>query len=65
MGGVDTSRTPSSHGDAVVMDNEPRCLRCHKKLAEYLARPWLIICVRCKASNVRETSRARPQSEVE
>ena len=45
------ARVDVHDGDATVVDHQPRCVRCHKKLAEYLARPWLIICVRCKASN--------------
>ena len=45
------ARVDAHDGDATVLDREPRCSRCHKKLAEYLARPWLIICVRCKAPN--------------
>ncbi len=36
------------------MDREPRCWRCKKKLANYLARPWDIDCVRCKAKNAHE-----------
>lgn len=31
----------------------PRCWRCDKKLAESVARPWEIRCVRCKAKNVQ------------
>ena len=29
------------------------CWRCHKKVANYLTRPWDIRCVRCKARNGR------------
>jgi hypothetical protein len=36
---------------AVAVDQAPRCWRCGRKLAEYLARPWLIVCQRCKAKN--------------
>jgi phage FluMu protein Com len=36
---------------APVVDHEPRCWRCGKKLAEALSRPWRIRCVRCKAEN--------------
>jgi phage FluMu protein Com len=32
-------------------DTEPRCWRCDKKLAELVSRPWIIVCVRCKARN--------------
>lgn len=37
--------------DTVQTDQEPRCWRCRKKLAEYLSRPWEIICQRCHAVN--------------
>jgi len=40
----------SSHG----VDEEPRCWRCGKKLAEVLTRPWEITCQRCKARNMRQ-----------
>ena len=36
-----------------IVDREPRCWRCRKKLAESLARPWEIRCVRCKAKNAK------------
>jgi phage FluMu protein Com len=36
---------------APVVDREPRCWRCGKKLAELLTRPWRIRCVRCKEVN--------------
>ena len=36
-----------------VVDREPRCWRCKKKLANYLARPWDMDCVRCKAKNAQ------------
>ena len=45
------SRTP-------VVDRQPRCWNCNKKLANYLARPWDIDCVRCKAKNGRELASA-------
>lgn len=34
-----------------VVDREPRCWCCGKKLAEELARPWRIRCVRRKSLN--------------
>ena len=40
-----------------VVDREPRCWRCGKKLANYLTRPWDMACVRCKARNSREPAR--------
>lgn len=40
----------STRGNATA-DRDPRCWRCHKKLAELLSRPWVITCVRCKARN--------------
>lgn len=36
---------------AGIADHEPRCWRCDKKLAELVSRPWVIVCVRCKARN--------------
>lgn len=42
-------RTPVG---APVVDREPRCRYCNKKLAEALTRPWAIVCVRCKSNNV-------------
>jgi len=33
------------------VDYGPRCWKCNKKLAESVARPWVIRCVRCKARN--------------
>lgn len=35
----------------VAQDVEPRCRQCGKKLAEQVARPWLIRCPRCKVEN--------------
>jgi phage FluMu protein Com len=32
-----------------VIDQRPRCWRCEKVLAEFVARPWRFICPRCKA----------------
>ncbi len=46
------SSVPQSHG--AVVDREPRCWKCKKKLAESVARPWEITCWRCKARNARE-----------
>ena len=43
----------SSDSATAALDREPRCWRCHKKLANYLARPWDIDCVRCKAKNAQ------------
>jgi phage FluMu protein Com len=37
--------------NAPVVDREPRCRYCNKKLAETLTRPWEVRCVRCKARN--------------
>lgn len=34
-----------------VMDKEPRCWRCGRKLAEKVTRPWEICCDRYKARN--------------
>ncbi len=34
-----------------LVDREPRCWRCRKKLAELLTRPWEIVCLRCHARN--------------
>lgn len=36
-----------------VVDRQPRCWRCNKKLAESVARPWEIKCRRCKATNAQ------------
>lgn len=45
------NKSPTSDS-APVVDREPRCWRCNKKLAVALTRPWEIVCVRCKAKNV-------------
>ncbi len=45
---------------AQVVDREPRCWRCGKKLAESVGRPWQITCMRCKAKNVREGAKSSP-----
>ena len=37
-----------------VSDSRPRCWRCDKLLAEEVTRPWVIACVRCKATNKGE-----------
>jgi phage FluMu protein Com len=37
--------------NAPVVDREPRCRYCNKKLGEALTRPWRIKCVRCKRRN--------------
>ena len=34
-----------------VVDREPRCWGCHKKLAVFLTRPWRIDCARCGTAN--------------
>jgi exosome complex RNA-binding protein Csl4 len=39
----------------VASDEKPRCWRCGKLLAEEVTRPWTITCVRCKATNMRES----------
>lgn len=39
---------------APVIDRSPRCWRCDKALAVFLARPWQIDCPRCKAPNKRD-----------
>jgi phage FluMu protein Com len=31
------------------VDHKPKCWRCGKLLAEYVARPWRFTCPRCKA----------------
>ena len=36
------------------VDHAPRCWRCDKALAILLARPWQIVCPRCKATNKRD-----------
>ncbi len=46
--------TESKRVAAPVVDRQPRCWNCNKKLANYLTRPWDINCVRCKAKNRRE-----------
>jgi phage FluMu protein Com len=37
-----------------VIDTEPRCWRCERKLAESVGRPWKIKCKRCNAMNASE-----------
>lgn len=37
----------------VIVDEQPRCWRCDKKLAESVARPWKIRCRRCQAMNAQ------------
>jgi Zn finger protein HypA/HybF involved in hydrogenase expression len=34
-----------------IIDKEPRCWRCEKKLFEEAARPWKKVCPRCHATN--------------
>jgi phage FluMu protein Com len=34
-----------------MTDNEPRCWRCDRMLAESVTRPWRIKCKRCNAVN--------------
>jgi phage FluMu protein Com len=43
--------TAQADSRAPVLDWKPRCRYCNKKLANYLARPWSITCVRCKTPN--------------
>lgn len=44
----------------LIGDVEPRCTNevngrlCNKKLAEFVTRPWRIMCVRCKHMNISE-----------
>jgi phage FluMu protein Com len=33
------------------VDQKPKCWRCGRLLAEYVARPWRFNCPRCKAEN--------------
>lgn len=45
---------PNAYGEKVVVlhtDNLPRCHRCNQLLAEFISRPWRIVCRRCKAIN--------------
>lgn len=42
---------------ATVVDQKPRCWRCDRLLAEYVARPWRFTCPRCSAVNCSEGSR--------
>ena len=49
---ADAEATRSSHSVPLV-DHEPRCWKCRKKLANYLTRPWDISCGRCKAKNAQ------------
>ena len=49
---AEAEATRSSHSEA-VMDRQPRCWKCKKKLAVFLTRPWEIDCVRCKSTNAQ------------
>lgn len=42
-----------AYGEGTQVDENPRCWRCNKLLAESLTRPWSITCPRCKAKNQR------------
>jgi hypothetical protein len=42
------TETPRPPGNT---DERPRCWRCRRVLAEYVARPWQVECSRCKATN--------------
>lgn len=33
------------------IDQKPKCWRCRRLLAEFVARPWRFVCSRCKAEN--------------
>jgi len=37
-----------------VVDEQPRCWRCRRKLAEHATRPWAIRCERCGALTASE-----------
>lgn len=37
--------------EETVVDYPPRCHRCNRALAEYLARPWSLRCRHCRAYN--------------
>lgn len=46
----------TSHGQPVqqstpIVDESPRCWRCNRKLAEFVARPWRFTCPKCNAVN--------------
>jgi phage FluMu protein Com len=57
--GEATAHGAVSLGVAVtVLDRGPRCWRCGRKLAEVVARPWVIRCSRCKAQNGQVASLA-------
>ena len=38
----------------LIVDSGVRCWRCDKLLIELAARPWRVICPRCKACNQSE-----------
>jgi hypothetical protein len=41
------------YGDSAHKEENPRCWRCNKLLAELLTIPYRIVCTRCKARNQR------------
>ena len=47
-----------------MIDYDPRCWRCQKKLAEHTARPWAIVCLRCRARNASPPAEAIEQAAV-
>lgn len=42
------------YGRGAVTENDVRCWRCDKLLAEMVSRPWRIRCRACKAINKGE-----------
>lgn len=37
--------------NGTIVDCEPECWRCGRKLAVKVGRPWVMKCLRCKAMN--------------
>lgn len=37
-----------------MIDHDPPCWRCKRKMAKFLTRPWELTCHRCHAQNASE-----------
>jgi hypothetical protein len=37
-----------------MIDEAPRCWRCGRRLADYVGRPWKLVCQRCRAANASQ-----------
>ncbi len=58
-----TTEQPTPPASATI-DREPRCWKCGRRLAEYIARPWSMRCQKCKTPNASAPPSSQAGSAV-